>query len=70
MKLKKATGVIAEKDKQPSVCEQCGAEFTCGASLGSCWCMKVELSAETREELKSKFNDCLCPDCLAKLSGK
>lgn len=70
MKLKKALGFISEKYKEPSVCEQCGSEFTCGASLHGCWCMKVELTDETREELKSKFNDCLCPNCLEKLSGK
>ena len=68
MKLKKALGFISEKYKEPSLCEGCGEEFVCGASLKGCWCMKVDLTDENREELKSKFKDCLCPNCLEKLA--
>ncbi len=32
--------------------------------------MKVDLSDETREQLKSEFKDCLCPECLEKLAEK
>lgn len=70
MKLQDVAGFIDPKYKVPSVCESCGEEFTCGASIKGCWCMKVTLSDETREEMKKEFNDCLCPDCLAKLEEK
>ncbi len=68
MKLKKATGFISEKYKEPSICESCGEEFVCGANLQGCWCMNVKLSDENRTELKSKFKDCLCPKCLEEIS--
>jgi len=68
MKLKKAVSFSSENYKEPILCEACGADFTCGASDKGCWCMNVELNDEARAELKSKFNDCLCPDCLEKLA--
>ena len=46
------------------VCESCGAEFTCGASLGGCWCAEVELDDAARAELRSRFRRCLCRACL------
>ena len=64
MKLKKASGSISEKFKEPAICESCGAQFNCGAKLKSCWCMNVELTDENREEIKSKFKSCLCRKCL------
>lgn len=66
MKLRKTLGLFSEKYKDPSVCEACGEEFICGATLAGCWCMKVTLSDEIRKDLKSKFNDCLCQNCLEK----
>ncbi len=68
MKIKKAPGFISEKYKEPSTCESCGNEFTCGATLKGCWCFNVEISEESRKELKSKFKNCLCQNCLEKLS--
>jgi len=68
VKLKSALGFIDPKYKDPSICEACGEEFACGASLKGCWCMKVELSDETRADLKSKYKRCLCAKCLQKLS--
>ena len=46
------------------VCESCGAEFTCGASLAGCWCSGVELGDAARAELRSRFRRCLCRACL------
>ena len=66
MKLKKALGFISLKYKDPSVCESCGEEFICGATLKGCWCMEIELTEENRNELKSKFRNCLCRNCLEK----
>lgn len=69
MNLKNALGFISEKYKTPSVCESCGEEFTCGATLKGCWCMNVELTDETREKLKSEFKNCLCKKCLEKFNS-
>jgi hypothetical protein len=69
MKLKKALGFISEKYKEPSICESCGEEFICGATLKGCWCMNIELNDENRQVLKSKFNDCLCRSCLEKYAS-
>jgi hypothetical protein len=66
MKIKNALGLISEKYKEPSICERCGNEFICGATISGCWCMKVDLTDDARAELKSKFNDCLCQNCLEK----
>ncbi|MFS8086317.1 MAG: cysteine-rich CWC family protein [Acidobacteriota bacterium] len=51
-----------------SVCESCGKEFSCGASLSGCWCSELKLSDETRAQLQSRYNSCLCRECLKRLS--
>lgn len=66
MKLKDALGFVSVKYKTPSVCESCGNEFICGATIRGCWCTEVELSDEARSGLRSKFKNCLCRDCLEK----
>ncbi len=68
MKLNKASGLISEKYKEFSTCESCGNEFTCGATSKDCWCFNVKISEENRKELKSTFENCLCQNCLEKLS--
>ena len=55
MKLKTALGFISEKYKEPSVCEACGEEFTCGATVMGCWCTELKLTDEARAELKSQY---------------
>ena len=52
------------------VCEACGNEFSCGASLRGCWCSEINLSDVTRAELKSLYRDCLCRECLERVSAK
>ena len=69
MNLKNAIGFISEKYKTPSVCESCGEEFTCGATLKGCWCMNVEITEKTREQLKAEFKNCLCKNCLEKFNS-
>jgi hypothetical protein len=66
MKIKAALGLISEKYKEPSVCESCGEEFTCGATVMGCWCAGLKLTDEARAELKSKYKACLCRKCLEK----
>ena len=51
------------------VCESCGTEFSCGASLRGCWCSEVELTDTTRAELQGQYRDCLCSVCLEKVAG-
>lgn len=64
MNLKKTLGFISEKYKNRPLCESCGDEFICGAATKDCWCINEKLSDEIRKELKLKFNDCLCQNCL------
>jgi Cysteine-rich CWC len=48
-------------------CEACGESFACEISLSSgCWCREIELSDETRQELRTKYKGCLCRPCLEK----
>ena len=50
-------------------CESCGKDFVCGVSLKGCWCSEIELDAATRDEVRSKYKDCLCKDCLENERG-
>ena len=50
-------------------CECCGKDFVCGMSLKGCWCAEIKLDDETRSELRSKYKECLCKDCLEKLKS-
>jgi len=56
-------------------CEACGTEFQCFAECteaerAACWCASVPLSAESRDRLRTQFQDCLCEDCLRKADQK
>ncbi len=62
--LENEIGKVSDK----SICESCGAEFSCGAKIGKCWCFEVELNAETSTELREDFKNCLCQDCLEQLA--
>lgn len=53
---------------KPMICESCGDEFGCGAELKSCWCMDLKLTDETRADIKTRFETCLCKKCLEKVS--
>jgi len=57
----------AEKISEKKICESCGKKFSCGVSVGKCWCFAVELKAETLAELRENFKNCLCQDCLKKI---
>ena len=66
--LRKLAGLFSTRFRDPSICEACGGEFSCGASLRGCWCSEIKLSDETRAELKSRYRRCLCRECLERLS--
>jgi hypothetical protein len=51
-------------------CEACGKDFVCAVSLKGCWCAEIELSDDTRREMRSQFKDCLCRECLEQRSTK
>jgi hypothetical protein len=52
------------------VCGSCGTAFGCGAKLDGCWCTGIELKDWQAELIKARYDDCLCPVCLALFSKK
>jgi len=66
--LRKLAGLVLPVLREPSVCEACGSEFSCGASLKGCWCSEIKLTDETRTELKASYRGCLCRECLERLA--
>jgi len=62
--------VLVPKLSRELVCDGCGQGFSCGASLSGCWCAEIKLSDEARAEMKSKYRDCLCRDCLERISAR
>ncbi len=48
-------------------CPSCGKDFIC-LHNANCWCMNYKLSKEQLDMLKSKYSDCICEDCMKKLS--
>jgi Cysteine-rich CWC len=51
-------------------CESCGVEFICQADQSKCWCSDVQISPENLTKLAKNFNNCLCRECLEKLSAQ
>jgi hypothetical protein len=49
-------------------CSNCGASFTCGASVGNeaCWCNDLPHVSP----VAAKDEDCLCPRCLTEAIAK
>lgn len=45
-------------------CSQCGAVFTCGARVDSCWCQNLPPLPASAVDASV---DCRCPECLAAL---
>jgi hypothetical protein len=64
MSFQESAGKVLPLFVAPSVCEACGGEFTCGASLGACWCGEIKLSDAARAELRARYERCLCRACL------
>lgn len=47
-------------------CPRCRSSFECKAgSITQCQCSAIQLSAEERIYVESKYEDCLCINCLA-----
>jgi hypothetical protein len=59
---------VTEKTAEKLICESCGAEFSCGAGIGHCWCFSVEVKTEALAEMRDNYTSCLCKDCLINLA--
>jgi len=68
-RLKRLAAVISTRWREPSTCEACGSQFTCGATLAGCWCSEIKLSDEQRAELKDRYRTCLCGECLRAIAS-
>jgi hypothetical protein len=68
MALRELAGLVLPQLREPVVCEACGVSFTCGATLAGCWCTEIKLSAATRAHLRSRYERCLCRECLEKFA--
>lgn len=70
MKLMKQFSLMLPVLRRTQTCEACGASFACEISLGKgCWCGKLKLSDETRQELQARYRNCLCRPCLEKAAA-
>ncbi len=46
-------------------CPVCGREFSCNQQTGrACWCESYLLQPDVLADLRKKYSDCLCPECL------
>ena len=55
-----------------TTCPRCGGPFACGVGAGRatpCFCVSYALGAERLAELRARWSDCLCGDCLAALAN-
>ena len=50
--------------REQQQCESCKKDFHCGASLTGCWCQRITISQETRNDLRRQYKECLCEECL------
>jgi cysteine-rich CWC protein len=68
--LTKIGSALSQTLQRQRVCESCGQDFSCGASLRGCWCSEISISDAARTELQGLYRDCLCRECLQKISDK
>lgn len=45
-------------------CSKCQKPFECCNETPGCWCEDVFIDMKTLEELKAKYDNCLCKECL------
>ena len=68
-RLRKLAVLVPPSLRGPSACESCGADYVCGATLAGCWWSGIELSEETRAELRARYQRCLCRACLERYAA-
>jgi len=49
------------------VCEACGKSFACGGE--GCWCSTLVVAPHVLSQLRDKYGDCLCKECLARFAS-
>ncbi len=53
---------------EEKICPRCQARFECKVgSINLCQCQTVRLTDEERAYIQSRFDDCLCANCLLEL---
>lgn len=52
------------------ICSKCATLFRCACEASGCWCETVFIDMATLSELKSQYDNCLCPTCLKKYEIK
>jgi Cysteine-rich CWC len=60
-----------EPGHRATTCPRRGGPFACGVGADRatpCFCMSIRLGVERLAELRAKWSDCLCADCLAVLA--
>jgi hypothetical protein len=70
MSIRKLAGFIQPGWREPETCEACGRSFNCGATLRGCWCTQVKLSERVREQLRGRYQHCLCRECLERFAAE
>jgi len=53
-------------------CPRCGGPFACGVGADPatpCFCVSITLGPERLAELRARYRDCLCADCLRALAS-
>ncbi|MGC2780410.1 MAG: cysteine-rich CWC family protein [Bradyrhizobium sp.] len=61
------TNRLADVPARKLSCESCGTEFTCDPG-GACWCFEEAVRVPLPTAGQSRFKDCLCATCLARLA--
>ena len=55
-------------EQENKQCPRCHRFFECNvASIALCQCSEIKLNHKQREYIKSRYDDCLCQDCLKEL---
>jgi hypothetical protein len=69
MSIRKLAGIVSSSCREAETCEACGNSFTCGATLAGCWCMEVKLSERLRAQLRTRYQHCVCRNCLEQFAA-
>ena len=56
--------ICQTKNNKENLCPECEKIFKC--CDGNCWCEKYLISKKNALLLKTKYDSCLCPQCLKK----
>ena len=62
-------GPVMTTKHEIKTCPRCGAPFECKANNPvHCRCADVPLTVEQMEAMQERYEDCVCPACLAALA--